>query len=98
MLLFLNRHYSFLFHSFYLFEKERAVLKRLSERECDRELLAATSKDEIEKATISKMKHVTGEMDESVCIGLLQDHGYDLKESIEAYLDEAGSSNIITKY
>lgn len=97
MLLFLNHHYSFLFHSFYLLEKERAVLKRLSERECDRELLVATSKDEIEKATISKMKHVTGEMDESVCIGLLQDHGYDLKESIEAYLDEAGSSNIITK-
>jgi hypothetical protein len=33
------------------------------------------------------MKNVTGETDDSVCIALLQDHGYNMKESIEAYLE-----------
>ncbi|OEU07641.1 hypothetical protein FRACYDRAFT_221117 [Fragilariopsis cylindrus CCMP1102] len=47
----------------------------------------ATSKEELEKATIIKMKNVTGEKDDSVCIALLKDNGYNMKESIEAYLE-----------
>ena len=65
---------------------ERAVLKRKDERENDHSLRAATSREALEKATIAKMKSVTG-ADESVCIATLRDHAYDVEESIEAYLE-----------
>ena len=64
---------------------ERAVLKRQEERNRDRSLKQATSREELEAATIAKMKTVTG-ADEAICIAMLRDHGYDFEESIEAYL------------
>ena len=66
---------------------ERAVMKRKEERERDRSLKSATSKEALERATIAKMKLVTG-ADESICIATLRDHGYDVEESIEAYLEK----------
>ena len=64
-------------------------MKRKEERDLDKQSILGTtlSREELEKATISKMKDVTGESDDLVCVALLQDHGYDLKESIEAYLE-----------
>jgi hypothetical protein len=47
----------------------------------------ATNRALLEKATIAKMQAVTG-ADEAVCIATLRDHGYDMKESIEAYLEK----------
>mmetsp|Transcript_14855 Transcript_14855/g.16655 ORF Transcript_14855/g.16655 Transcript_14855/m.16655 type:complete len:131 (+) Transcript_14855:200-592(+) len=71
------------------FSLERAVLKRKEERDHDKHSILGTtlSREELEKATISKMKDVTGESDDIVCVALLQDHGYNLEESIEAYLE-----------
>ena len=65
---------------------ERAVLKRKEERNRDRTLKSATSREALERATIAKMRTVTG-ADESICIATLRDHGYDVEESIEAYLE-----------
>jgi len=65
---------------------ERAVLKRKEERDKDRSLRSSTSREALERATIAKMKTVTG-ADESICIATLRDHGYDVEESIEAYLE-----------
>mmetsp|Transcript_11208 Transcript_11208/g.26946 ORF Transcript_11208/g.26946 Transcript_11208/m.26946 type:complete len:128 (-) Transcript_11208:466-849(-) len=67
------------------FALERAVLKRQEERNGDRLLKQATSREELERATITKMKTVTG-ADEAICIAMLRDHRYDVEESIEAYL------------
>ena len=73
---------------FHYIQIERAVLRRKEERDIDIQLMGgATSKEELEKATIIKMKNVTGEKDDSVCIALLKDNGYNMKESIEAYLE-----------
>mmetsp|Transcript_8618 Transcript_8618/g.8450 ORF Transcript_8618/g.8450 Transcript_8618/m.8450 type:complete len:128 (+) Transcript_8618:329-712(+) len=71
------------------FSLERAVLKRKEERDHEKQSILGTtlSREELEKATISKMKDVTGESDDIVCVALLQDHGYNLEESIEAYLE-----------
>jgi len=71
------------------FSLERAVLKRKEERDHEKQSILGTtlSREELEKATISKMKDVTGESDDVVCVALLQDHGYNLEESIEAYLE-----------
>jgi hypothetical protein len=76
------------FCQFFILQIERAVLRRKEERDIDSQLMGgATSKEELEKATIIKMKNVTGEKDDSVCIALLKDNGYNMKESIEAYLE-----------
>lgn len=69
------------------FVLERAVLKRKEERDNDRGLKGATSRAELERATIAKMKTVTG-ADESICIAMLRENGYDVEESIEAYLEK----------
>ena len=63
-------------------------MKRKEERDRDRSLKIATSKEELERATIAKMRNVTG-AEEHVCIAMLQEHGYDVKESIEAYLESS---------
>eukprot|EP00536_Pseudo-nitzschia_multiseries_P012205 jgi/Psemu1/326728/estExt_fgenesh1_pg.C_4520002 len=68
------------------FSLERAVLKRKEERDRDWSLKGATSREALEHATVSKMRNVTG-AEEDVCISILRDHGYDVEESIEAYLD-----------
>mmetsp|Transcript_2899 Transcript_2899/g.5862 ORF Transcript_2899/g.5862 Transcript_2899/m.5862 type:complete len:81 (+) Transcript_2899:276-518(+) len=66
--------------------KEHAVLKRKAERDEDWSLNGTTSREELEQATIAKMKNVTG-ANENVCIAFLEEHRYDVKESIEAYLE-----------
>ena len=74
--------------SIFILQIERAVLRRKEERDIDSQLMGgATSKEELEKAAIIKMKNVTGEKDDSVCIALLKDNRYNMKESIEAYLE-----------
>lgn len=69
------------------FVLERAILDRKVSRDNNRGLCAATSREELERSTIAKMKNVTG-ADESICIAMLQRHGYDVEESIEAYLEK----------
>jgi len=66
---------------------ERAILDRKVSRDNNRGLEAATSREELERSTIAKMKTVTG-ADESICIAMLQRHGYDVEESIEAFLEK----------
>mmetsp|Transcript_133710 Transcript_133710/g.387108 ORF Transcript_133710/g.387108 Transcript_133710/m.387108 type:complete len:122 (+) Transcript_133710:171-536(+) len=68
----------------YDFSLERNVVKKLKEREADRVFVKANSRDELEKATLVKMKSVTGAKDE-ICVAMLESNGYDLKTSIEAY-------------
>jgi len=68
------------------FSLEHAVLKRKAERDEDWSLNGTTSREELEQATIAKMKNVTG-ANENVCIAFLEEHRYDVKESIEAYLE-----------
>jgi hypothetical protein len=63
---------------------ERNVLKRKEEIEHDQMLMKATSREELEQATLTKMKSVTGAKDD-VCIAMLESNGYDLKTSIEAF-------------
>mmetsp|Transcript_19689 Transcript_19689/g.40623 ORF Transcript_19689/g.40623 Transcript_19689/m.40623 type:complete len:132 (-) Transcript_19689:537-932(-) len=69
------------------FSLERAVLKRRDDRDRDFSLKGATSREELEKATIAKMKSVTGAENDDVCIAILRNHNYDVGESIEAYLE-----------
>jgi len=69
------------------FSLERAVLKRKEERQNDVGLRGATSREELERATIAKMKLITG-ADESICISVLRQNRYDVEESIEAYLEK----------
>lgn len=63
------------------------MLKRKDERDQDRILQKATSREELESATITKMKSVTG-ADEDVCIAILGNNSYDLKTSIETFFLE----------
>eukprot|EP00934_Nitzschia_sp_Nitz4_P005162 Nitzschia sp. Nitz4//scaffold89_size161592//148518//148987//NITZ4_002403-RA/size161592-snap-gene-0.183-mRNA-1//-1//CDS//3329559691//5152//frame0 len=69
----------------YDFALEKEILKKLQDRECDQMLGKATSREELEKATVTKMKHATGAKEE-LCIAMLESNGYDLKTSVEAYL------------
>jgi hypothetical protein len=66
---------------------ERSVLKRKQEREHDMMLMKATSKEELQHATLTKMKSVTGAK-EDVCVAMLETNGYDLKTSIETFFLE----------
>jgi hypothetical protein len=66
---------------------ERNVLKRKQEREHDLMLMKATSKEELQQATLTKMKSVTGAKDD-VCVAMLESNEYDLKTSIETFFLE----------
>jgi hypothetical protein len=46
--------------------------------------LAANSREELQQNVIVRMKSVTGAR-EDICIAMLEEHGYDLKTSIETY-------------
>lgn len=50
----------------------------------DQMLSKATTREDLQKATLAKMKSVTG-ADDNVCEATLEKHGYDLKRSIDAY-------------
>ena len=66
------------------FHIERKVIKEKEVRERDLMLRKATSREELQQASLAKMKRVTGAKDE-ICIALLESNGYDLKTSIEAF-------------
>jgi hypothetical protein len=68
----------------YDFALERAVMAKKKERDAEQQLTKASSRDELLQAVIVKMKAVTN-ADEDVCVALLEDFGYDLKQSVEAF-------------
>mmetsp|Transcript_8622 Transcript_8622/g.21606 ORF Transcript_8622/g.21606 Transcript_8622/m.21606 type:complete len:130 (-) Transcript_8622:230-619(-) len=68
----------------YDFSLEHSILKRKQEREQEQILHKATSRDELQSATVNKMKTVTG-ADEDVCVAILNDHSFDLKQSVETF-------------
>lgn len=47
-------------------------------------LMKATSREELQQATLTKMKSVTG-AEEDVCVAMLESNGYDLTTSIETF-------------
>lgn len=59
-------------------------MKKLNEREQDQILMKAESREELQAATLTKMKSVTGAKEE-VCIAMLESNAYNLKTSIEAF-------------
>jgi cAMP phosphodiesterase len=52
--------------------------------EHDEMLMKATSREELQQATLTKMKSVTG-AEEDVCVAMLESNGYDLTTSIETF-------------
>jgi len=60
-------------------------LKKLEDREREWTLSASSSRDELQRNVVARMKSVTNASDD-VCVSLLETHSYDLKTSIEAYL------------
>jgi len=59
-------------------------LAKAKERDAEQSLSKASSREELQRAVVVKMKSVTN-ADEQVCIALLEDFNYDLKQSIEAF-------------
>ena len=59
-------------------------MKKLEMREHDQMLMKATTREQLQAATLIKMKTVTGAK-EDICIAMLESSGYDLKKSIEAF-------------
>ena len=64
---------------------ERLILKKKQDRDQEWSLTSSSSRDELEKNVLMRMKSVT-DASEDVCISLLEANSYDLKTSIEAYL------------
>jgi len=60
-------------------------LKKKEDREREWSLGASSSRDELERNVVARMKSVTNASDD-VCVSLLEQNSYDLKTSIEAYL------------
>jgi UBA-like domain len=77
---------SLFFHS----RTERHILKRKEERDQDRIVQKASSREELQSSTVTKMKNLTG-ADESVCVAILEKNNYDVTTSIEAFFLENGS-------
>ncbi|KAG7373239.1 UBA-like domain containing protein [Nitzschia inconspicua] len=71
----------------YDFSLERHVIKRQEEREQDRIVQKASSREELQSSTVTKMKNLTG-ADEAVCVAILEKHNYDVTTSIEAFFLE----------
>jgi UBA-like domain len=59
-------------------------MAKKKEREAELELSQASSREELQRAVVVKMKAVTN-ADEEVCISILEDNRYDLKQSVEAF-------------
>mmetsp|Transcript_5264 Transcript_5264/g.14223 ORF Transcript_5264/g.14223 Transcript_5264/m.14223 type:complete len:121 (-) Transcript_5264:630-992(-) len=68
----------------YDFSYEHAILKRKEDLDEEMKLATADSREELQKGVVVKMKSVTGCSDD-LCISFLEDNGYDLKTSIEAF-------------
>ena len=58
-------------------------MKKKEERAID-DLTASRSREDLENQVLVKMKSVTGAEDD-VCVAMLENNGYDLKTSIEAF-------------
>ena len=61
--------------------KERNVLQRRDDWDT---IKSASSREDVQKNVVVRMKSVTGANDD-ICISMLESNGYDLKTSIEAY-------------
>jgi UBA-like domain len=61
------------------------VLKKKEERDIEVSATLNGSREELERATLIKMKSVT-KASEDVCISILESNGYNLKSSVETYL------------
>lgn len=85
-----DMHSDFNVRSLSIIVAERHVLKRKDEREQDRIVQKASSREELQSSTITKMKNLTG-ADESVCVAILEKNNYDVTTSIEAFFIENGS-------
>ena len=71
----------------YDFSLERQVLKRKEERDQDRIVQKASSREELQSATVTKMKNLTG-AEEDVCVAILKKNNYDVTASIEVFFME----------
>ena len=72
------------------FPIEHHVIKRKEERDQERIIQKASSKEELQSSTVTKMKKVTG-AEEDVCIAILENNSYDLKTSVETFFIQNGS-------
>ena len=72
------------------FNKEREVLRSKEDREREWSLVRSSSRDELQGSVLVKMKAVT-KAEDDICIALLEENGYDLKTSIEAFFQSTGS-------
>lgn len=68
----------------YDFSLENSVMAKKKERDTEQDLNKASSRDELQMAVVAKMKAVTN-ADDDVCISILEDYHYDLKQSVEFF-------------
>ena len=67
-------------------ETEKAVLTKKKQRE-DALSGKSNTRESLQRSSITKMKSVTG-ADETLCVAMLEENGYDLKQSIEAFFSK----------
>mmetsp|Transcript_18893 Transcript_18893/g.22690 ORF Transcript_18893/g.22690 Transcript_18893/m.22690 type:complete len:83 (+) Transcript_18893:303-551(+) len=63
---------------------EKSALKKKEDRDIDLSATSTGSREDLEKSILVKMKSVTG-ADDDVCVAALEDNGWALKPSIEAF-------------
>jgi hypothetical protein len=73
----------------YDFSLERHVLKRKEERDQERIIQKASSQEELQSSTVTKMKNLTG-AEEDVCVAILKKNNSDVTASIEVFFMENG--------
>ena len=71
-------------YTFLIIFTENSVIAKKKERDAEQGLTQASSREELQQAVVVKMKAVTN-ADDEVCISILEDHNYDLKQSVEAF-------------
>lgn len=67
---------------------EHSVMAKKKEQDAELELCKASSREELQQAVVVKMKAVTN-ADDDVCISILEDYHYDLKQSVEAFFQSS---------
>ena len=84
---------SFLFSSFsfptfkFLFLFSLKIERKVLQRKDDWDTIkSASSREELQKNVVVRMKSVTGAKDD-ICISMLESNGYDLKTSIETFFN-----------
>lgn len=72
----------------YDFALEHEVLSKKQDRDMEyNEICKADSREELQRHLVARMKSVTNAT-EDVCVSYLENHSYDLKTSIEAFLSK----------